>query len=215
MSRPRAPKGHPKSQKPLYTIGVLADTHVPDRVGELHPLILPSLRRARVTHIFHAGDICSSAVLTQLGEVAPVTAVRGNRDWFVPGLPLVVETEIGGVQIALMHGHGGFARYLVDKARYLISGYNLRRYLKLLTHTAPNASVIIFGHTHYPESIWLREKLLLNPGSASFGVEKMHVPTIAYLYIFQDGSVKPKLQYLRGYKIVKRRWIRQIGTYIS
>jgi putative phosphoesterase len=206
-TRQRASKSKESGKKPLYTIGVLSDTHIPDKVNELHPLILPTLRAAGVSHIFHAGDICSSRVLQQLQEIAPVTAVRGNRDWFVRGIPMIKEMEIGGVKIALMHGHGGILHYLVDKVRYLFYPYNIEHYQKFLPQFVPEAKVIIFGHTHICEAYWLDEKLLFNPGSASFGSKRNQPPTMGFLKIYENGIIKPNIIYLKKYRVRKRQWV--------
>ncbi len=66
--------------QPILTAGIVADTHVPDRVYEIHPGILPFFQSQGVTQILHCGDICSASVLEELSQYAPVTAVRGNRD---------------------------------------------------------------------------------------------------------------------------------------
>ena len=208
-SRQPARKSSKREPELRFTIGIVSDTHIPDRVSELHPLVLPSLRAAQVTHIFHTGDICSNSVLSILEEIAPVTAVRGNRDWFVQGIPMISEIKIGGVPIALMHGHQGILRYVFDKIRFFFSRYDRERYRKNLPAIVPDARVIIFGHTHIPEIMWMQEKLLFNPGSASFGARKMHIPTMGYLRIYEGGLVKPSIQYLKGYKIYKRHWIQQ------
>jgi predicted phosphodiesterase len=68
-------------------IGVVADTHVPDRVNALHPDLLQELATREVDYIFHAGDCSTSCVLDELRAIAPVFAVAGNRDWFLPTLP--------------------------------------------------------------------------------------------------------------------------------
>ena len=54
-------------------IGVISDTH-----GLLRPEALAALRGS--DYIIHAGDIGDSAILKQLAEIAPVTAIRGNVD---------------------------------------------------------------------------------------------------------------------------------------
>lgn len=54
-------------------IGVISDTH-----GLLRPEALDAL--AGVEHIIHAGDIGSPEIVPRLGEIAPVTAIRGNVD---------------------------------------------------------------------------------------------------------------------------------------
>lgn len=195
------------SRLPLATIGVLADTHIPDRVHSLHPKIVPTFNAYSVTHILHAGDICSQRVLTELQKVAPVSAVRGNRDWFVPGIPHMIELKLANISIALMHGHGNLIRYLLDKIQYYKDGYQLRRYLKLLALAPSDSQVVIFGHTHYPEVIWQDGRLLFNPGSASFGPLANHLPSIGIIQIFENGEIHPHIKFLKGFKVSKGRWI--------
>lgn len=193
---------------PVLTIGVIADTHIPDRVRALHPLILPIFEQAQISHILHAGDISIREVLEVLGKVAPVTAVRGNRDFFAGRLRMVEELELGGVTIVLMHGHAGLGPYLWDKLKYWTYGYQLKRYLPRLLGTGKQARVVIFGHTHHAETIWQDGKLIYNPGSASFGSKLGLPPTIGLLRIFQDGSITAETIPLRGYTVRDRNWVK-------
>jgi putative phosphoesterase len=105
-------------------LGIISDTHIPDRARRLHPQVLPLFREAGVSAILHAGDVSSPGVLKQLGEVAPVVAVRGNRDWvLMRRLPLIQQLTFGSISIVLTHGHGRWQEYLLDKADYLLNGY--------------------------------------------------------------------------------------------
>ncbi len=83
---------------PILKVGVVADTHIPDRAAALHPGLLPALRAAGVGAILHAGDVSTHAVLEQLGEIAPVRVARGNRDWNLSkDVHLVEVMDLGGV----------------------------------------------------------------------------------------------------------------------
>ena len=85
-------------------LGVVTDSHVPERMKSIPASALQSFYQNDVTTILHAGDICNSRTLTQLEKVAPVIAVRGNRDiWSSSGrsLPLSLVVEFGGVKIGL------------------------------------------------------------------------------------------------------------------
>jgi predicted phosphodiesterase len=201
---------------PWLTIGVIADTHIPDRVRKLHPLIGPIFQQAGVSHILHAGDISTSDVLEELSQIAPVSAVRGNRDLFIRRLSLVEELELGGIHVALMHGHGGWAPYLWDKWKFLAYGYQLERYLprllkpKLLKTSRHNPQVVVFGHTHHAETIWRAGKLLYNPGSASFGPSAHKPPSVGLLHIYQDHSIQAETLPLLGYTIRDRNWDKTI-----
>ena len=192
---------------PVATVGVVADTHVPDRVKNLHPGLLPGLRAAEVDMILHAGDISGSDVIPALEEIAPVTAVSGNRDIFShSNLPGVEELVIAGVPIALMHGHGSLLRYLSDKVRYVFLGYRLERYLELVHGAAPSSKVIVFGHTHFPENAWLSGKLVFNPGSAGIGWRNKVPPSYGVLRFYPDLEVKGEIIELKGARIFKRGW---------
>lgn len=196
----------PDGEQPLLTVGVLADTHIPDRVNTLHPGLLDIFRAAGVQHILHAGDICSQVALDALRQVAPVTAVRGNRDWLLYRLPLAQMLELSGVRVALMHGHGNFAHYLWDKVFFILEGYRLKRYLKVLTKTLPSAQVVIYGHTHHPELLWYQGKLLFNPGSASFGFLRSRPPSVGLLHIYANGKVSAEFKMLEGWRVEQGVW---------
>src|SRR5215470_12582980 len=84
---------------------------------------------AGVDAILHAGDICVQRVLDALGELAPVYAVRGNRDLALR-LPLDRELTFDGVRLGLTHGHGGFSRYLGEKLLATVVGYYHTRFLR-------------------------------------------------------------------------------------
>lgn len=142
-----------------------------------------------------------------LGRVAPVEAVRGNRDWFQLGsLPLVKRIELNGVVIALMHGHGGFINYLRDKAVYMREGYRLERYIPKLLDVIPDAKVVVFGHTHRSESMRIDGKLLFNPGSVNFGFGRSTPPSFGLLIILPDQSVDARIMPLKGYRLVSGEW---------
>jgi putative phosphoesterase len=188
-------------------IGVLADTHIPDRVNDLHPDVLPAFAAVGVQQIFHAGDISTDRVLARLREVAPVTAVRGNRDIFTKDLNRIEQFEFAGVQVALMHGHGGLFPYLRDKLLFYRDGYQLNRYLDLVVDAAGAAQVVVFGHTHHAVIHQHRGKLVFNPGSASFGPFRGELPSIGLLRI-SGGEAKPEIIQLRGWKISDRQWMK-------
>jgi len=189
-------------------IGVVADTHVPDRVNVLHPALLPSLRSAGVDLILHAGDICSPTVLDALGEVAPVRAVGGNRDLMLPGqLPQMAYFDFQGVATVLMHGHGSWRQYFRDKLQYILEGgYSPARYEGLALRLAPDARLIIFGHTHRAVNRMIGRQQLFNPGSASCPPPDGRPPTFGLLRI-SAGTVAAEIVPLRGAHRVGRRWV--------
>jgi len=155
----------------IFRVGVVSDTHIPDRARNLPSALLRGLQDDEVDLILHAGDISVPRVLDELGEIAPVLAVKGNRDLlFGEELPLVRVLEINGFVVMLTHGHMGLASYWMDKFQHLMWGYRSDRYINRLINAAPNASVYIFGHSHKSEEIHIDEKLFFNPGSATFSM---------------------------------------------
>lgn len=190
-------------------IGVVADTHIPDRARDLHPSLLSALREAGVSHILHAGDICSQRVLDALSSVAPVTAVRGNRDIFLRELMMVEQRDFCGVPIAVTHGHGGVLSYFLDKGKHLLYGYKVDHYIKDLIRAAPSARVIVFGHTHHPIALTVEDKLLFNPGSATSGPWERRGPSFGLINVEPGGAVQTRVVPLTGYVLRRGRWVEQ------
>jgi len=178
----------------VITLGVIADTHIPDRARRLHPEVIPLFRDAAVNAILHAGDVSSPGVLEQLGQVAPVQAVRGNRDWvLLRRLPLTRRLTFCGVAIGLTHGHGGWRTYLADRPYFMLRGYQHERLLPRLLATFPQARVIVFGHGHEPLNRWIDGQLLFNPGSPHFPGKINLAPSVGLLHISAEGEVRGEI----------------------
>ncbi len=128
-------------------IGVISDTH-----GLLRPEALAALQGSE--HIIHAGDIGEAAILDELREIAPLTAIRGNvdRDAWANSLPNTNVLQIGGITIYVIH--------------------NLQE-LDLKPEAAGFAAVVC-GHTHIPKSEIKDGVLFFNPGSA--GPKRFRLP---------------------------------------
>jgi putative phosphoesterase len=182
----------------MLTIGVTSDTHVPDRVRRLDRRVISLFGSAGVEAILHAGDISMPGVLAQLAEVAPVYAVRGNRDWFgLRNLSLQRRLEFGGVQIGLAHGHGGWRSYLVDRLYFALNGYRHERLIPRLVASFPDVKVIVFGHGHIPLNHWSNGQLLFNPGSPHLPDRKDLTPSVGFLHISADREVRGEIVELR------------------
>ncbi|MCW5875115.1 MAG: metallophosphoesterase family protein [Anaerolineales bacterium] len=179
------------------TLGLIADTHVPDRKRGLDARILPAFKAANVAAILHAGDISTPAVLEELAQVAPVHAVRGNTDWFRSAeLPYSRRLEFGGVRIGLAHGHLNWSSYLRDKLAYLLYGPRSFEYFtQRMLAFFPDVDVIVFGHTHEPMIREFGDQLVVNPGSASYAVMPGRHPSVALLHI-ANGKVQAELLWL-------------------
>ena len=134
-------------------LGIISDTH-----GQLRPEVFDVFRK--VDHILHAGDVGSIDILTELGTLAPVTAVYGNTDGFDVRAELkrVQEITLDGFRIVVTHGDQ-FGSPTPD----------------MLHQVYPEADVLVFGHTHTPllEMVDL-VVTAMNPGSA--GPERFGLP---------------------------------------
>lgn len=131
---------------------VVSDTHVPDHARALPPALGPHLEWA--DQILHAGDLTSADVLTELQAYAPVHAVIGNMDgWDVRemGLSEQLQVTLAGVAVGMVHDSGSRA------------GREAR-----LRRRFPEASVIVFGHSHMPVNDVYEGVLYLNPGSPTW-----------------------------------------------
>jgi uncharacterized protein len=145
-------------------IGVLADTHIPDRTDELPDEIFTCFQG--VDMILHAGDVSQQAVLDRLGVLAPVVAVRGNRDWRLPFLPKRTIVSAGPWRIGVIHGTRPLRQQIADRLRYL-GGDNRfrdqRRHVRQ-AFAEDNVHCIVFGHTHQVCRETVDGVLLFNPG---------------------------------------------------
>jgi putative phosphoesterase len=142
-------------------IGVISDTH-----GLLRPEALAALKGC--DHIIHAGDIGAPDILARLGEIAPVTAVRGNVDKAV-WARRVPETEVleaGGVSIYVLH----------------------RREDLDLNPEAAGFAAVVCGHSHVPKAETVRGVLYFNPGSA--GPRRFRLPVTVGRLMVRDGKVE-------------------------
>jgi putative phosphoesterase len=128
---------------------VLADTHAPRRWRQCPRDVARHLGSADL--ILHAGDVCIASVLEELSQYASVRAVLGNNDgpdvaaW---GAPAILQFEIAGVPVAMVHDSGKAA------------GRHVR-----LRRQFPGAQVVVFGHSHIPLDEAGDGIRIFNPGS--------------------------------------------------
>jgi uncharacterized protein len=146
------------------TVGVISDTH-----GLLRPEAVATLRG--VDAIVHAGDIGTSDVLDSLGELAPVTAVRGNNDrgGWAEKLPSTEVLEIGGVLLYVLHDVTELG----------------------LDPRAAGLSAVISGHSHQPRQEERDGVLFFNPGSA--GPRRFKLPVAVGRLTIEGGRVRGRI----------------------
>jgi putative phosphoesterase len=145
-------------------VGVISDTH-----GLLRPEALVAL--AEVDHILHAGDVGNADILTALGEIAPVTAIRGNVDTHGPcvSLPATEAIELGGRLFYMLH-----------------SIHDLD-----INPAAAEISVVVSGHSHKPLIEHRNAVMYLNPGSA--GPRRFRLPVSVALVAVTTDAVEARI----------------------
>ncbi len=177
----------------MTTLGLISDTHIPDRAAVLNPRVLQIFEEARVSQILHAGDIMNQTVLDELAQVAPVQAVCGNRDvWNLKHLPSQLQLDVDGVRVGVTHGHGSLSDYIYEKFDIAIKGRRVGRYLQRVMEDFPQADVIVFGHLHVPGVLNLDGKLVINPGSACCPFPRSLKPSVALLHV-RSGTTRAEI----------------------
>ena len=145
-------------------VGVISDTH-----GLLRPEALTALRGS--DYIIHAGDIGDPAILKKLGEIAPVTAIRGNvdREGWAKKIPATNVLEVQDVAIYVLHN---------------LAELDLKP-------EAAGFAVVVCGHSHVAKQETKNGVLYFNPGSA--GPRRFRLPvTIGRLKV-EDGKVSGEI----------------------
>ena len=151
------------------TIGVLGDTHVPERCNQLPLQLLETL--AGVDLIVHTGDFTHHSVFEQLTEITRVRAVRGNMDdeYLRILLPETEKFQVAGRTIGLTHGWGPK------------SGLEQRVFSRL-----DPVDILIHGHSHELSTKWLNGSFLVNPGSISGNLDGSR----SFLFLELGESIK-------------------------
>ena len=174
-------------------IGLIADTHIPDRSASLNPRILDAFKSVHL--ILHAGDISSPVVLDELSRIADTVAVRGNnrgdRRCFQTSLPDKAVIEVNrGIRIGLFHGVENLYQRVSDVVigRSGFTSKCTHRILKRVKPIFPEVDCTVFGHSHWPVIHFDSTRLFVNPGKA-FGSKEN---TIGIMEIRQ-GEVRVKI----------------------
>jgi len=152
-------------------IGIIADTHIPDRSSGLHPLVFKYFNN--VDLICHAGDISSPRVIEKLGRMAEVVAVQGNnrgdRCRFQPVLPVrqIIEAAYG-YRIGLIHGVENVYQRITDLiiGRAGFASHCSFRMVKRVNRLFDDVHCIVYGHAHWPLVYNDGSRLFVNPGKA-------------------------------------------------
>jgi uncharacterized protein len=155
---------------------VLSDTHAPRRWKTCPPQVAEQLRQAEL--VLHAGDVCTAAVLDEIGQYAPVHAVAGNNDgpdvaaW---GAEPRLQLDIDGLQVAMIHDSGQATGRLARMRRAF-----------------PAADLVIFGHSHIPLDQADGDLRIFNPGSPTDRRRQPH-GTLGVLHIAAGSLLEAQI----------------------
>ena len=157
-------------------IVVLSDTHAPRRWKSCPPAVAAQLRGA--DRILHAGDVCTAAVLDELAQYAPVTAVAGNNDgpdvaaW---GAAETASLVPEGLRISMIHDSGqATGRLARMRARF------------------PEADLVVFGHSHIPLDVAGGNLRIFNPGSPTDRRRQPH-GTVGVLDVTDGALIEARI----------------------
>ncbi len=132
-------------------IGVIADTHIPERAKDIPKDVLKAFNGADM--IIHAGDLVCLDVLKTLKDLTcDLRAVYGNMDPYEVR-ERIKEKEvirINNFVIGVTHGYGNPVQ-LIDWTTRLFQGND--------------PDMIIFGHSHNATNLTRNNVLYFNPGS--------------------------------------------------
>jgi uncharacterized protein len=146
-------------------IGVISDTHIPERAPKIPEAVFKTFKD--VDLILHAGDLVSPHVIEEFQELAPTKCVQGNMDSFYGlDLPKREILKIEGISIGLNHGEV-YPRGDTQQLKYI--GMEM------------GVDVLISGHTHWSFIKKVDNMLLLNPGSPT--VPRMSDATLMLLEV--------------------------------
>jgi len=152
-------------------LGLIADTHVPDRSLTLNPRIIEFFQNVDI--ILHAGDISSPSVIETLETLAPTLAVQGNnrgdRLQFHPPLPDRRTIEVAHkYRIGFFHGLENVYQRVTDVflGRAGLTRQCANRLLKRVKPLFPDLDCTVYGHGHWPQIHFENGFLFVNQGKA-------------------------------------------------
>lgn len=172
----------------LYRIGLISDTHLPQRLDALPPAVFGAL--AGVDLLLHAGDVGDLSVLDELSRIAPVIAVHGNDDTAEAQreLPYRQLVTVMGMRILLTHAHYSDRAVEMESRKGDAWGPKLAR--RAAMGRDAGASIVVYGHTHIPTAVEWDDVLLVNPGALGPPnlATRQAVRSVAILDIHKDAQ---------------------------
>ena len=177
-----------------FNILLLSDTHF--HYGDKFPAYLTGFFRDLLPDlILHCGDLYDRDLLPGLSRLAPMYAVRGNRDilsWF--RLPPCIDLTVSELRVHMEHGQGNFAQYLLKKLRILCHRFLNKPWEHEKVTRVPrnfrDYDVCIAGHTHHLQIFRSESTLIVNPGHLNlYHGRETEAPSFLLMSVTEDGIV--------------------------
>ncbi len=159
-------------------IVITGDTHIPQRTREIPAQLLDDIREAQA--VIHTGDFNSQDAYELIAGLSKkLYAVYGNRDEVEVEdiLPDILEFEIDGLKMVLIHGHT----------------LGRPRPSRVAREYGTEADFAIYGHLHHPFIVDFNRCTVLNPGSP---VEPRGSRPSYIRASITGGSMKAEIVYL-------------------
>lgn len=157
-------------------IGVISDTHIPDRAICIPKEILEAFKGMDM--VIHTGDFVELCVLEKLKSVCKnVKAVYGNMDHQEVKSKLHDKEIIkaGNFKIGITHG-SGYPGRLIDVLGDIFKD--------------DKVDIIVFGHSHSPVNEKRGNTLYFNPGSPT---DKIFSPYNSYGILEINDKIEAKI----------------------
>lgn len=131
-------------------IVITGDTHIPQRSKKIPEQLLDDIRDAEA--VIHTGDFNSQEAYELIAGLSrDLYAVHGNRDEVEVEniLPDILEFELNGLKMVLIHGHT----------------LGRPRPSRVAREYGIGADFAVYGHLHHPFAVEFGRCTVLNPGS--------------------------------------------------
>ena len=149
---------------------VFSDSH-----GYYNRILRILEKHQNVDMCIHCGDIVSDCIALEalIDKNIKFLYVRGNND-YNSSVPTELETVLEGKKVFITHGHIYGVKAGTD---------TLRRKIK------DGADLVLYGHTHVPDTMYFGGGILLNPGAIC------HMSKCSYAVVtIEKGEIKTSIE---------------------
>jgi putative phosphoesterase len=162
-------------------IGLIGDTHIPNRAREIPKDFLDFFIKENVDLIIHLGDLNDFSVLEELESIADVKAVKGNTDYL--DFPKELMFSLNNYKFFVFHSDVIYPRGNIEKMYNYVLSKNIK------------PDFVIFGHVHYPVFRYYKGIFFISPGTATGVRSGEIINTIKSVAVLDLGNLKIKFKW--------------------